>query len=393
MQIEDNKPLPDGVFIGLDMQRYVRDRALSGSGFAKLNLNAPDWQFEHEDNLLWKRAESPYRNTGTLLHVPLFEGMAAYESRYCIAPKREEHADAIETATDAARWIEKRNAALSAPGFAGLTAHQAAPYFHKNGNFKGIAKSGSKEELFARIGDHCQDCGIAAPTFWEDVLFDHAKGREIISEDDDAAVRLAFAVLDGHPVYSKLITGGLPEVTIVYTDDDGVRFKCRLDYLKAHAIVDGKSFGRVSPRGLLKGFLADMIAHGCDMQAVHQVECVEQAVARDLPIVVCEPGEPSRFYEDKTIAKEVRALLEGPKRFVWLGVRVNGGAAALAVAFDNDTLVFGAAQQKVAAAVETFKKYRDAFGGIDTPWIRSLGLVEPDISEWPMYATEVPNHD
>ncbi len=74
--------------------------------------------------------------------------------------------------------------------------------------------------------------------------------------------------------------------------------------------------------------------------------------------------------------------------FVWLGVRVGGGPTALAARFDQGSLIWAAAEQKIAQAVAAYRDYRARFG-MDV-WVNSAGLVAPDIADWPFWATEVP---
>lgn len=387
------QPLADGVYLGLPMERYVKDRALSGSAFTKLNHNAPDWWFEHESNPLYTPPESPARELGAAFHCALFEGDAAFDARYCTAPARELHPGAVDSADDLAAWIDARNTALeSAP----LAILEALGMAFKNGKFKPLPKSGTKEAVYARIVAHCThanelraNAGVdipqaVAPRLWSDIVEEHAKGREIISDDAATWIQLAAASVRDDPKLSRLLGDGVPEVSVFWTEDR-VRYKARLDWIKPNAIVDGKSFGRISPRGLLHGILADRINHGDDMQAVQQTRAVER-LAQFKP----QQWHVAEGYERH--AERLREIVTTCEafRFVWLCVRIGGAPTTAAITFDNDGLVWGAAVAKIGHAVETFKKYRAEFGE-RRMWVRSLGLYAPDISEWPMHATAMPN--
>lgn len=84
------------------------------------------------------------------------------------------------------------------------------------------------------------------------------------------------AAIHANPEIAKLITGGQAEVTILWTDDKGVGWKARLDYLHSRHLVDLKTFD--NSRGkLLEQALYDAVAYNrYFMQAYVQWVAAEQ---------------------------------------------------------------------------------------------------------------------
>lgn len=348
--------IADGVYLDLPMADYVRDRALSGSAFKKLPINPPDWQWEHGDNPLYREPQSEARDLGTAVHKAVLEGIDAYDAEYAAEPNRDAYPGAIETVDELRDWLRP----------------------HKERDPNGVKLSGTKDALFAQ----CQAIAEARGehlAYWPTLRDELIGDRIVMRAHEDANIRLLHRLVHADPVYSKLLSDGLAEVSIFWTED-GVRYKARLDWLRATAIVDLKTFARVSPRGLLRGFLADRIDHGDDMQAVHAARAVAKIATLDAIAFGDDASE--------RIAK-LQRIAAGEKVFVWLGLRVMGGPTALAVRFDKGTLVWAAAEQKIGAAVAAFREYRARFG--DALWIRSEGLIEPDVYDWPSYATDVPD--
>ena len=356
----------DGVYLDMPFSDYLADRALSGSAFKKLLVSPPDWWWEHRDNPLWREPVSDARDLGTAVHKAVLEGMAAYEAVYAAEPDRALFPDALDTARDMSAWIKRRNEELLASG-----EHDA------KGKPLRLNVSGSKDDLAQRIRDHADAYGMDV-TFWADLEAELIGGREVMRRHEDQTVRLVEGFLRRDPVYAKLLSDGLPEVSIFWTDGD-IRYKARIDWLRPTAVIDLKTFGRPSPRGLIKGFLADRIDHGDDLQAVHAIRAVHRLA--DLDVIASGPAAQARI-------DHLRRLAIGAKVFVWLGVRVGGGPTALAARFDQGSLIWAAAEQKIAQAVAAYRDYRARFG-MDV-WVNSAGLVAPDIADWPFWATEVP---
>ena len=69
-------------------------------------------------------------------------------------------------------------------------------------------------------------------------------GKEIISRKDYTQMKRIYDYLhyDEQLFDNNIIAGGYPEVSIVWTEEDGIQRKARLDYLKQNAIIDLKTY-------------------------------------------------------------------------------------------------------------------------------------------------------
>lgn len=365
----------DGVYLGLPEHAYLADRALSASAFKKLLANPPDWWWEHASNPLYEPPFSDARALGTAAHKAVLEGLHAYEATYCAEPDPALHPGVLDTQRDLQAWIERANAEIALAG-----------ELNDKGKPLKFSRSGTKPELVERVREIAERFGMAAQ-FWEEIRDAIVAGRTVMRPKDDLTVRLVEGFIRRDPQYAKLLSGGLPEVTVFWTEEreighseqfETVRCKARLDYLRATAIVDLKTFGQSYQRGLVRGVLADRVAHGDTMQAVHATRAVE-AAQRFL-----EQGRVvgSSTAELDTLAK----ILPGKKAFVWLCVRVGGAPTAIAPRFDDGTIPWGVAVQQIDEAMDAFCDYRRRFG--DEMWVRSEGVMTPDITEWPSWMVE-----
>jgi len=405
----------DGVYVGLDEWRYLDDRALSASAFKKLRANAPDWWWEHHSNPLYTAMASDARAMGTAVHKAVLEGMDAYEAAYCVEPDKGQHPAALDTADDFRNWLRQRNEQIQATSdwqpprklpatgdakaLADLIASEIAA--HDLPPLRGDEKrpdllawirarneriaedhppppavhplNGAKDELVERV----LEIDPRAPV-WARIADELIAGRQVLKPREDMYVRLVEGFLRRDPQYAKLLSGGLPELTVFWTEEQEsgppVRMKSRIDYLRKTAIVDLKTFGRSYERGLTRGVLADRVGHGDTMQAVQAARAVEAAQG------FLAEGKVHGAPEQIALLEKI---LPGEKTFVWLCVRVFGAPTATAPRFDKGTIPWGIACSHIEEAIAEFKHYRDRFG--DAMWIRSDGVHQPDISDWPSW--------
>lgn len=405
-----------GVYVGLEEWRYLDDRALSASAFKKLRANAPDWAWDHHSNPLYSEGPSEARAMGTAVHKAVLEGMPAYEAAYCVEPDPAQHPGALDTAEQFRAWLRAKNEEieatsdwvpprkLDASGDAKVLAERINTEIaaHELPPLRGDEKrpdllawirarneriaedhpappqkhplSGTKDELVERV----LSIDPTAP-IWERLVETLVSGRTVLKAREDLYVRLAEGFIRRDPQYAKLLSGGIPELTCFWTEEQEVgppiRFKSRIDYLRKTAIVDLKTFGRPYERGLTRGVLADRVGHGDTMQAVHASRAVEAAQG------FLAEGRVHGTPEQIALLEQI---LPGEKTFVWLCVRVFGAPTATAPRFDKGTIPWGIACQQIEEALAEYRFYRDRFGE-DAMWVRSDGIHAPDISDWPSW--------
>jgi hypothetical protein len=355
--------IADGVFLDLPLWQYLADPALSGSAFKTLLVDPPDWKWQRPDNPLRERTESRPQVRGSAAHAAILEGLAAYEARYALEPRRSDHPEALDTASDMKAWLKGRD----------------------------LKVSGDKAELRERILGACHPDD--APDFWEDLEERLLNGRTPIKSADDAYVRMLERFVRSDEAFAPLVTGGLAEVSIFWTED-GQRNKARLDYLNALGVLDLKTFGQPPMQGrtLLQHVLREASIYGYDIQAVHNARALKAARERithaDFAVHASASGDGFG-----RIDQAIDLITEAADAFTWLFIRMGSYPTGVAVKFGprdrygNPDAIWEAAERKVEVATANFNAYAKTCG--DGPWMRSDGLVACDAADWPLFVSEI----
>ncbi|AKU43470.1 nucleic acid-binding protein [Caulobacter phage Sansa] len=239
---------PDGVYIGLPEIDYLTDWALSYSAFKLINSSPPDWHWDSPFNLISVKDEkdTPALRFGSALHCALLEPPGTLEKRFGVAPVIDDYPNAVRTADQAKARLRE---------IGGKT-------------------SGLKPELMARLRELDPDVQI-----FDDILAKwRSQGKVELSAGDFDKIKLMVALATKHPDLVKAFTGvGLSEVSVFWTDENGVRQRARFDRLKPVASIDLKSFSNWQGRDFKKALLREAALRFYDVQAAHYDEGRRQA--------------------------------------------------------------------------------------------------------------------
>lgn len=197
--------LPDGIYLGLDNERYHADTALGSSNMRDLLKGA---------NLFWHKSflnpkkkpdkSTPSKILGNATHKLLLEGKKAFDEIYVRGP-----------------WSDSDD--------------------HLSGPEKGALTKKAKAALM--------------------------EGQELLQADDYDFVMGCKEVLDTDPELQGCLDNALTEVSIFWTRDDGVRCKCRLDALKLRGIGDIKTIANERERELEQACKLDIHTYRYDIPA------------------------------------------------------------------------------------------------------------------------------
>lgn len=105
-----------------------------------------------------------------------------------------------------------------------------------------------------------------AAKYWDDMLTDVERIRQ-------------------SPEVATLLTGGEPEVVILWTGPHGIPMKCRVDYLKADSWTDFKTFDNSRGKNLYQALTEAFRYQRHYIQAVVYREAIEMLRANVLPII------------------------------------------------------------------------------------------------------------
>jgi hypothetical protein len=365
----------DGVYLDLPLADYLADSALSGSAFKKLLSDPAGLYWESDANPLWLKPErraDRARLRGSAAHAAILEGLAVYAARYVIKPE-----GVLESSADLKRWLSNERARRIADSIDGKLSKE---------DRDAVKQTGEREDLVARI------LAIAPATkIWEP-----DEDTETLTPADDQYVRLLERFVRSDPTFAPLVSDGLPEVSIFWTED-GLRFKARIDYLTAGTVLDLKTFGQAPRRGrgLREHCVAEAAFNAYDLQAVHNMRAVEVAADRyfedesDFAIVAGVTGAAGAT-KNNLCASILQAYAQngvgrrGPGVFRWLFLRMGSGPTGISIPFRRSDGQWSEAERQIAAACDLYQQFRDAYG--DQLWMVTHGEQEIQDMDWPLAA-------
>lgn len=357
--------MADGIYLGLPMAQYVNDDALSGSGVATLLSEPGAFQWERADNPLYDASESKPQLRGSAVHCAVLEGIEAYDAGYCVAPTG---AHILTSGDSMGAWLK------------------AARDCGRE-DLAGLKISGKVAELRERVLEARQrlaEDDALYPRFADELI----GGRALLSEQDDMFVRLLERFVRGAS-FAPLVTDGVPEVSIFMTRSDGVRVKCRTDYLTAAAITDLKSYGRPPGRArtLKKHLIREAFYNGYDLQAVHNHQTVLAAGREHL----ASPDRFSIIGADVDTGTKLERIFEAHQKkapvFHWLFLRMGGAITGIDIPFRQSDGRWQMSSGEIAEAIDILKAYRKRCGA-DELWLTDDGRQEIEDLDWPLDAWE-----
>lgn len=349
--------LEPGVYLDLSLAHYLADPGLSASAFKALLVDPPAWRWEQPDNPLWERVETRFQLRGTACHAAILEGIDAYEARFAVPPKREDHPDMLETCDEMRAWLRNRD----------------------------LKVGGGKAELVERINLHNIE---GERLFWEDFVSVVMDGRAPIRDVDDAYVRLMHAFVARVPEFSRLVSRGLPEVSVIWTDEQGHRLKARLDYLNKRSVTDLKTYGASPRRGqsLRQHVISQVVSNGYDIQAVHNRRAahITLNMARGkMPGAIVASGE-SASERIELLQAIAEACEKTAPEFNWLFLRMGSAPCGISLPL-RDGKRWRHVEDEIAQALDNYDEYSRAFAPGEL-WFGAEGSDEIDDDDWPLWS-------
>lgn len=223
--------------------------------------------------------------------------------------------------------------------------------------------------------------GLKVIEDWKTDFLIEAGARKVLSRRWRAQLRMIEhlmnvkrADLGGQSLRDQNLTGGYPEVTIIW-EEDGVRMKARVDYLRTAMMIDLKTYAAPDDVQPVSFFLGQIAKWAYDLQAAHY-GC---AWAQIGPLIdagaVHGPVDPEWL---KRLRRGWAALQTAnrPVPWRWLAVQSMGMPEIDYIDFEAG-LALGAAQVQRNQAIETYKRFVEEFG-FDQPWVSRRGRIVAD---------------
>lgn len=214
--------LPDGVHLNLPDAEYFALDALGSTDLVKLFQKGAGWWWSSAHNPDYKRGSSRPMNFGSALHALLLEGGRQFEGRFAVEPDPREFPELLRSTDD----IKDRLAEM------GLKAPSKL----------------AKAELVEFLMQHDPRANV-----WDDIIArfkaqiaDPDRPRQAVSASENRALRIMADMVQADPEVAPLFAhteDSLPlaEVAIIYTTDDGIRRRAKIDLLTPQTTVDLKT--------------------------------------------------------------------------------------------------------------------------------------------------------
>lgn len=333
----------DGVYFGMSEADYFADADALGSTDLKTLARSPAdwWWYTPHNPMKPDETTNPGKQFGSALHKALLEGVAAYDAEYFVMPEAPENS---------VKTMEQMRDLLDL-------------------NEIGYKKSIRKDDLADLVIEHFPDTVIFDR--WLAERRAEIGGRQEISDQWDAAIRIMRRVIDNHPQLKDAFVGGMPEVSVFWTEGD-IRFRARFDYLKPQGLFDLKSISNWRGDDFRKACLKEVANRGYDIQAPHYMD------ARDKAVSLMREG---RVFGDVDPAFPKEILKAKDYAFVFVFMQTIGSPRALPLVFPRSNIVAEVGQRIKAQALSNYRAYRDRFG-LAQMWVEIDELWSPSLDDW-----------
>ncbi len=243
----------EGVYFDMDESEYHAAAGLSNSGMKHLLVSPLHYWHCNLNPERQPRKETAALRFGKAAHCLGLEP-DRFAARYALRLKPDDFPGALVTTDDMKAFLAEH----------------------------GLPKSAKrKQDLIERIAES----GVPA-VIWDEELVRHAErnaGKTLLGEDESELIQRAAGVIAADPYASALLTGGLAEVSFFVRDPaSGVLLKARMDYVRANATIDLKTFSNSRGKPTDRAVFEAVYYEGYFQQAVfyHKVrELARQQLA------------------------------------------------------------------------------------------------------------------
>lgn len=341
-------PFVPGVFFNMPEDTYHAIFALSNSGITHMRISTMDFWARSHLNPNRENPESEFMELGKAYDKRIIEGRAAFYANYAPALDPGAYPNCLTSVDDIKAAI-------------GVLGQKP--------------KGKRKEDFVTQLLEL-----DPAAQVWDRLKEDHAElnaGKSLLDPTQIARIEIAAAMIENDPDLKRCFSGGYPQVSIFWYDQEtGCPMKSRLDYLKARAIIDLKTFGNPLGKPIDRAIAGAMASGKYHVQAATYHQAVEQlpALIRD---GLTDWGAPNEFLE---------ALCQkAERRFVFVfqqtGIApvARGKVFPKGLVYDCGVIAMRDAQVRFADCISRY--------GTD-PWIDSVPLGAFSDEEFPAYMTE-----
>ena len=265
--------LTDGIYFGLPFKEYAAQDRLSTTAIGKLNRGAlvyyedviaPTLEEDYDaDAVIEEMTESLAE--GRAWHDRMIEGEAVFWSRNARAFDREEWETALKV-----KLLKMKDDYIAAC------------------KANGLSEKGTIKALTARL----KEAG-ANVLFHDEVKANYEasnEGKYLLTEKQLEELKRAGEIMDQYGLRETWLSGGFPEVSILFTKDD-IKYKVRIDYLQPDFQLEYKTIANKFSKMLDEAAAGQIHDHGYLTGAFLYQEAVKAARGRKGLAVHVASGE------------------------------------------------------------------------------------------------------
>jgi PDDEXK-like domain of unknown function (DUF3799) len=347
--------IQDGVYFQLDAETYHAIPALSSSGIKNLLISGPDfWYRTPWLNPDYADEDSEAKMIGRAYHKRILEGRQEFYSAY---------AETFSAPSYALKTIDDMTEALAKVAIT-------------------LPSKAKKADYLAAVRTNCPD-----ELIFDDLREQHDarhEGKEFLSHDLIAKIETAAKMIEAHPEISKCFSGGYPEVTVLWTEDD-IRFKARFDYLKPKAIIDLKTFGNFMNKPIDNAIYSSMASGKYHIQAAFYMRAfLKAAEAASGKSHISHPPVPETSFGN--FIDDLSKSDGEPPGFYFVFQQKGIAPLARAKKFKRGSL-WSCGEVAIEEAIKRFRDNMKQFG--ELPWVDATPIQDFDDDQFPAYTTEL----
>lgn len=354
----------DGIYFGLPEADYHAAPGLSASGSKNMMISAAD--FWHRS---WMNPDREDKSTaaqmaGKARHCRIFEGRAAFEGRFYFPLDKADYPGLLVTVDDMAEYLKSA-----------LTDDK-------------IKTPKKKADIIEFITANFK----SPPPIWDLLTAEHEadnEGKESISRDVEDNIEIQAVVMANHLDVSKLLVGGVPEVSIFWTcTDTGIPMKSRIDYIAPTYAVDLKNFANPLGKPVRRAIVTAMANGRSHIQCSMYLEAIDRAIEFAFKRQCQWRGGDDDLsrgnVEDFT--KELGKAETGHHHFVFVFYQTTGAPLVRAIDFPREIGTADIGRITISMAKDSFLANFHRYG--EGRWFDNEPLDRFDDDEFPYYMTD-----
>jgi hypothetical protein len=335
----------DGIYFSMPDTEYHADESLGSTNLKQLLVSPSNyWWMSSMNPVRPPDKETPARLRGSAYHALILMGEAYFEQHYQRKVDKASIEGLLDTADDLKRVLTEY----------------------------GLPVKGRKAELIELVKEKIPKL---YPKVWDVIDAEQdASGKKLLPGEVYDDVKVATTLITKNPALAGAFTGGMPEVSIFWTDN-GVRLKARIDYLKIRTCGDLKSFTNTLDQPLPRAIRKAVAQHRYDIQANHYMN--GRAKLKEF----VENGQISGDV-DMDWLKKVAAYED--YGFTWVFYEVGGPPNAIGLQYERGHEYDMIAGAEVNNAIQRWKESMEKFG-TESAWIDMSPvevLLDGDMPSW-----------